>query len=186
MSWLKSFIFALTANNSVTTFESAFEENPDLVQTTEIGLSNSGTNLIWYFLSFLLILLVAVWGIRLMAGKMGRIGGRHLKLMESLYLGPNRGVHLVRVANRVFLIGLADRYMELLAEISDPEVIAEAEKQSSAAKENDGFPFSKDFSFYLQRFLRTKENQPVGPGSSRLQDELTKFKGFRDKGEEDV
>jgi flagellar biogenesis protein FliO len=186
MNWLKSFIFAVAANNSVATFESAFEENTDVVQTTEIGLSNNGTNLIWYLLSFLLILFVAVWGIRWMAGKMGRIGGRHLKLMESLYLGPNRGVHLVRVANRVFLIGLADRYMELLAEINDPEVIAEAEEQASAAKERDGFPSYKDFSFYLQRVLRTKENQPDRSGSSRLQDELTKFKGFRDKGEEDV
>lgn len=181
MRWLQSFALALAANNSITTFESAFEENPDIAQTAEIGLNNSGANLVWYLLSFLVVLFLVVLGIKWMAGKTGRIGGRHLKLMESLYLGPNRGVHMIRVANRVFLIGMADRYMELLAEITDPEVIAEAEREASAAKQKDGFPSYKDFSFYLQRILRIKTNKPDGSGSSRLQDELTKFKGFRDR-----
>lgn len=104
-----------------------------------------------------------------------------MKLMESLYLGPNRGVHMIRVANRVFLIGMADRHMELLAEITAPEVIAEAEREASAAQQKDGIPSYKDFSFYLQRILRMKNNKPDTSGSSRVQDELTKFKGFRDR-----
>ncbi|HEY8344814.1 MAG TPA: flagellar biosynthetic protein FliO [Bacillota bacterium] len=181
MSWLQSFAFTLAANNSLSTFESAFEENPDLARTPEIGLHNSSANLIWYLLSFLVVLSLVVLGIRWMAGKTGRIGGRYLKLMESLYLGPNRGIHLIRAANRVFLIGMADRHMELLAEITDPEVIAEAEREASADKEKDGFPSYKDFSFYLQRILRMKNKKPDPTGSSRLQDELTKFKGFRDR-----
>src|SRR5690554_7994279 len=116
---LKSFILALSANTStISAFEETMEDQISQGSLTEIGTSSNPVSLIWYFLSFIIILLLAAWGIKWMAGKMGRIRGKHLKLVESLYLGPNRGLHLIRVGNRLFLIGLADRYIELLAEIN--------------------------------------------------------------------
>jgi len=185
---LKSLILALSANtSSISAFEETMEEqiiNPGSL--TEIGTSSNPVSLIWYFLSFIIILLLAAWGIKWMAGKMGRIRGKHLKLVESLYLGPNRGLHLIRVGNRLFLIGLADRYIELLAEINDLETLVETEEEALTASQSPGHPVYKDFSHYLQRILRVKENNVGTNTGSRLENELKRFKDFRGKqGEKD-
>lgn len=122
-------------------------------------------NYLLYILSFLSVLVLAAWGTRWLMGKMGRMGGRYLKLIDSIHLGPNRGIHLVRVANRLFLVGLSDRSLGLLAEISDSDLLGEITREEKhTSKQLSGV--YKDFSYHLQRFMKTP-----GPGETAKEDE---------------
>lgn len=51
----------------------------------------------------------------------GHYQGRHLKVMESVTLGPNQRLALVKASDRVLLVGFGDRSMALLAEFGESE-----------------------------------------------------------------
>jgi flagellar biosynthetic protein FliO len=82
------------------------------------------------------LVLVAIWAavmamrwyVRRMNGEIG--GARQLQVLESRALGPNRSLHLVRLADRAVLLGVtADRINALLT-VDDP---AEVERMVAAA-----------------------------------------------------
>ena len=63
-------------------------------------------------------------------------GGR---VLENLPLGPNRSVCVVKIAGRVFLLGVTENNITLLSEITDDETIENLQENAPA----DIFP--KDF-----------------------------------------
>ncbi len=82
------------------------------------------------------LVLVAIWAavvamrwyVRRMNGEVG--GARQLQVLESRALGPNRSLHLVRLADRAVLLGVtADRINALLT-VDDP---AEVQRMVTAA-----------------------------------------------------
>lgn len=82
------------------------------------------------------LVLVAIWAavmamrwyVRRMNGEVG--GARQLQVLESRALGPNRSLHLVRLADRAVLLGVtADRINALLT-VDDP---VEVERMVAAA-----------------------------------------------------
>lgn len=145
-----------------------------------------GLNYFLYFFSFILVLFLAVWGSRLVA-RMGRMGGRYLRLVDSLYFGANRGLHLVQVAGRLFLVGYSERYLRMLTEIEDPAFLAEVQKEGKGGAfgrlptKRKGF---LDFSHYLQNFQRITpvpvEEKEVGEGlQQKLGDKLNELRDRR-------
>lgn len=82
------------------------------------------------------LVLVAIWAavmamrwyVRRMNGEIG--GAKQLQVLESRALGPNRSLHLVRLADRAVLLGVtADRINALLT-VDDPD---EVERMVAAA-----------------------------------------------------
>jgi len=79
--------------------------------------------------ALLVVVPAAYLSTRLLGGRMrGRRGGV-LKLVDSLPLGPQRGLHLVQVGERLFLIGSSERQISLLAEMdqTSPVRLADGE-----------------------------------------------------------
>ena len=68
-------------------------------------------------------------------------GGR---VLENLTLGPNRSVCVVKIAGRVFLLGVTENNITLLSEITDDE---EIETLQENAPENG---FVKDFGTFSE------------------------------------
>lgn len=137
---------------------------------------------ILYIVTFLVVLLAAAWLVRWLAGKAGKMRGRHIKVMDSTYLGPNRGLYLVLVAGRLFLIGLADRYIQLLAEIDNPAFLEKVTKKGAG----DSFPDHSGFSHYLQGFLAPEKGRKQGEtdAAEKVREMITEFKRHR-YGQED-
>jgi|GEM_PF-589046 len=140
---------------------------------------------ILYIVAFLALLLVVAWLVRWLAGKTGKMRGRYIKVLDSTYLGPNRGLYLVLVAGRLFLIGLADRYVQLLAEIDEPGFL------DKVTKKGDESPFQHNtgFSHYLQGFLSTdrgksRKEAETEPVAEKVREKITEFKNHR-SGRED-
>src|SRR5690554_6833304 len=82
-----------------------------------------------YILAFLGVLLFVAWLTRWLAGKTGKMRGRYLNVIDSMSLGTNRDLYLVLLADRLFLIGTADRSVRLLAEIDEPGFVDELIKK---------------------------------------------------------
>ena len=68
-------------------------------------------------------------------------GGR---VLENLPLGPNRSVCVIKIAGRVFLLGVTEHNITLLSEITDDEAIEDLQENAPA----DIFP--KDFGSFSE------------------------------------
>ncbi|MPZ98551.1 MAG: flagellar biosynthetic protein FliO [Dehalococcoidia bacterium] len=75
----------------------------------------------------LAVIWVAVLGMRWYVRRMSGEGGgstRHLQILETRALGPNRALHLVRLGDRAVLIGVTPERINQLMEIDDGEEVA--------------------------------------------------------------
>jgi flagellar biogenesis protein FliO len=62
-----------------------------------------------------------------------KVGGGVLRVVESAALAPNRGLHIVAVGNRAFLVGSTPEQFSVLGEVSDVAQVAELVKEADAS-----------------------------------------------------
>ena len=81
---------------------------------------------IWGTLGAITALIVVVglayWTTRFLAGRFGAGQAKHLKVAESLFLGPNRHLYLLLVNDKVLLLGGSEHGISLIQEIDDPQL----------------------------------------------------------------
>jgi flagellar biogenesis protein FliO len=143
-----------------------------------------GDNLLFVFLTFAAVIVAAAYGTKWVAGRFGGVQGRILRIAESAFLGPNRGLHLVLVGKKLFLIGQSEREMNLLAELDDEELVTQAEK-GMLQRSNAG---PSTFKHYLQKFMvKDEQNTGVSVGTAeRLLDQLSRVRRRKERGGKDV
>lgn len=151
-----------------------------------IGDGAFGSEYIIIILAFLGVLLFFAWLTRWLAGKAGKMRGRYLSIIDSLSLGPNRGLYLVLLVDRLFLIGTADRSVNLVAEIDEPGLVDEV------IKKGEGSPFQHNRGFlqYLQRVIapgegREEEEGDPGPTVRKIRAKISELRKNSDKREDD-
>ncbi|NLY88910.1 MAG: flagellar biosynthetic protein FliO [Firmicutes bacterium] len=145
-----------------------------------------GGEFIIIILAFFGVLLFAAWLTRWLAGKAGKMRGRYLSIVDSLSLGPNRGLYLILLVDRLFLVGTADRSVHLVAEINEPGLVDEVRKKG----EGSPFQHNKGFFQYLQRAIapgegRVDEAGDAGPTVRKIQAKISELKKNQYKREED-
>ncbi len=77
----------------------------------------------------LAVVLLVIWGLSLVLKRFVQVKGlagssENLKVLYTLSLTPTRTLYLVRLADRVLLIGAGEGGLRTLAEISDPEEVS--------------------------------------------------------------
>jgi len=143
---------------------------------------NSG-QWVWALFSLVIVVALAYWATKFLAGKFGVSGAKHLKVAESLFLGPNRHLYLLLVNQKVILIGSTEHGINLLQEIDDPEFYNELER---TAEKNQTLPVDK-FSGLIGPILKGLNPRGVGePGvidtKQRLQEGLAKIRSWKTRG----
>ncbi len=78
-----------------------------------------------FVMAFAAVLLLAGWVSRWLAVQSRGARGGALAVVGAVGLGGARQVCLVRVGRRVLVLGIADKHVELLCSITDPQEIAE-------------------------------------------------------------
>lgn len=75
----------------------------------------------------LCLILVLAWGmIRIFGGNMrGRMQGRYIRVLDEIVLGPNRGMAVVEVGGKAFIVGITEHQISVLGELDDSRVIEE-------------------------------------------------------------
>jgi flagellar protein FliO/FliZ len=98
----------------------------------------------------------------------------HMKVLESVNLGPNRSVHLVRVGEKVLVVGSTPEQVNTLGEIDDPALRDELLHERS--------PFS--FNAQLNDALKREEIEPadltgnVRGGAKHIWDRVREIRGL--------
>jgi len=63
--------------------------------------------------------------------QIGNLGADNLKVLTSLHLQPKKAVYLVKVFNKVMLVGVSDNSIAALGEITDSEALQKLEAAES-------------------------------------------------------
>lgn len=151
-------------------------------EPADVGFNVSGWNgsvflqVLFYIFCLLAVLFLASKAVRWLGGKVGGKRNHYMKVVESLYLGPNRSIHLVLICNQLFLISNADRSLKLLATIEDSATIDELVKENfSAQKENST---QKSFSEFLKKFIEASSDEESGldSASHKIEEQLVEIK----------
>ena len=108
--------------------------------TPEVQVGGSGQvwkvvfQLVQFALLFGIVLVLAYVSSRFLGRRLASGGsGRHIRLLDQLPLGPNRGLFLVAVAGKVLVVGLAEGGVNLICEIQDPETVRSLVENAGSA-----------------------------------------------------
>jgi len=73
-------------------------------------------------LGFVLLL---AWGVFRLFGRnmRTRLQGRYMRVLDEISLGPNRGIVVVEVGGKAFIIGITDHQISMLGELTDAGLI---------------------------------------------------------------
>jgi flagellar protein FliO/FliZ len=88
----------------------------------------SSTGILWQTLSSVLVILVlgavGMVAVKRFLPRLGRPfgGGRTVRVLETVPLGPRRSVHLLQVGGRKILVGDSQNNISMLADITDAYV----------------------------------------------------------------
>ena len=142
--------------------------------------------LLFYLICFIVVLFLAFRVTRWLGGKVGGRSGHHLRLVETLYLGPNRSLHLVLVGRQLFLVAAAERSLTLLEEIKDVDLIMKLQEQTASATAGTERGERKSFADQLKKILEG-ENARKEPAASpeklssaqRIEERLMKYRTHR-------
>ena len=139
--------------------------------------------LAFYLLCFAVVLFLAYKLTRWLGGKIGGRSSHYLGLVETLYMGPNRSLHLVRVGKQLFLVASAERSLTLLTEITDLELLMKLQEEVISAPVEAEQGATKGFADYLKKLLESgatqKEPTPgreVHNSAQRIEERLMKFR----------
>lgn len=134
-----------------------------------------------------IVLAIAYGSLYILRGVMARQGmapgrQRHLRVLESASLGPNRSVHVVRVGEKVMVVGSTPEQVTMLAEVDDVETLRQlnAEREAgsfqsrlSGALSNDSTAAGPDEASLAGQ---------VRGSAKRLWDQVQDLRDFRGRG----
>ena len=143
---------------------------------------NSG-QWIWALLSLVIVVVLAYWATRFLAGKFGVSQTGHLKVAESLFLGPNRHLYLLLVNGKVLLLGSTEHGLSLLKEFDDLQFYEELKKTAATNQVIPAGGFA-DLLNPLIKGMNPRGTIEAGFASSkqRMQDGLEKIRSWKDRG----
>ena len=164
-----------------------------VVEKTDPVIATAGNTFAFLQIIFYLICLVAVLFLasratRWLGGKVGGVRGRYMRVIETLYLGPNRSLYLITVCNRLLLISTAERNINLVMEINDPAVLSKIMEENTLSADSNGKGQTpKSFSDYMKKLLdASKVDGTTGidragadSSSHRIEERLMKFRTHR-------
>lgn len=137
-----------------------------------------------YFKVFigLLIVIVVIWGLSLLLKRFVNIRGmagsaESLKVIHTINLTPTRILYLVRLGDRLLLIGGAEGGLRTLAEISDPEEVSLILKEVEFKGNFDLNPFKTKLDGLMGEDDRDPQiNEDIGVRQRKLDGMLDRLK----------
>ncbi|MCL1924781.1 MAG: flagellar biosynthetic protein FliO [Defluviitaleaceae bacterium] len=114
-----------------------------LALTPALGFSN----VIMLLFSLAFVIVLAIYVTKLVAGAKLRGFGKNLKIIESIGVGQNNSVLLLKVGEKYILIGTGKDSVNLLCNIDEHDIVLEERQQTP------------DFKNMLNNFIRGNKNE---------------------------
>ncbi len=149
----------------------------------DVGPEFSSGQWIWSLFSLIIVVALAYWATKFLAGRFGLSQARHIKVAESLFLGPNRHLYLLLVDGKVLLVGSAEHGINLIKEFDDGEFYEELLKSAETGQNTPTGRFAGMISPALNN-LYSGETVEAGLSNSRqrLQEGLEKVRSWKMRG----
>lgn len=125
ISWLLIIVAGIFLLPAVMSSETAQAAETAATVAADKGDNNLkpefGGQWIWALLSLVFVTFLAYWSTKLLAGKLGNTQAKHIKVAESLCLGPNRHLYLLLINKKVMLVGSSEHSLNLLKEFPEAD-----------------------------------------------------------------
>ena len=155
----------------------------------EVPPNFSGLQWIWALFSLVIVLGIAYWVTKKMAGKLGYAQAKHLKVAESLFLGPNRHLYLLLFHGKILLVSSTEGGIQLIKELDDPQLYEELQKNAPAEQPVLGgklpemlHSFQKVLTAAIQPPESGEDDSAVRAARQKLLDGLERIKRWNMKG----
>lgn len=127
-----------------------------LAGSVESGMYQSGD--LWgaalrLLVAMAIVVPLAYFAARLFSRRAAGAGGRVLKVLEAVPLGPNRGIYLVEAGDRILVLGMTPEQVNLLTEWSDPDCVERIKREAIGGKDP---AFSHALGDAIARFRKAK------------------------------
>ena len=111
------------ANTPAKQAATAYWEYGDANQPASLPPQNSSTGealrtLMISIVSLIVIGTAAIYAAKKWLPKISGAKGRHIAVMESVQLAPNRAVHLIQIGSQRFLLGSSNESVRMLADVT--------------------------------------------------------------------
>jgi len=121
--------FICSAQSDANESTKSLFDNPGSLYNNQPNLTvgpagNPGTGEL-FFKMILMVLLVVVFGViatylsKKVLPRFTHLPGKKIRVIETVYLGPRKAVHLLKIGNRQFLIGSTNENITRLADVTD-------------------------------------------------------------------
>lgn len=149
----------------------------------EIGPEFSGGQWVWSLFSLIIVVVLAFWATKFLAGRFGLSQAKHIKVAESLFLGPNRHLYLLLVNGKVLLVGSAEHGIDLIKEFDDEQFYKELLESAEITPKKPTGRFAEMILPVLNG-LNSGETVDTGLTNSkqRLQEGLEKIRSWKMRG----
>jgi flagellar biogenesis protein FliO len=150
---------------------------------TDIGPEFGGGQWIWSLFSLIIVVALAYWATKFLAGRVGLSQARHIKVAESLLLGPNRHLYLLLVDGKVLLVGSTEHGISLIKEFEDNQFHEELLKSVETGQNTPTGRFANMIVPVLNN-MNSRESMDNGLSDSkqRLQERLEKLRSWKLRG----
>ena len=145
------------------------EETPAAVQEKERAYKPTNSKDVMV-LSFKIMLYIAILSMLLYFGikafKKGSMGRnmssfhKSLEVMESVHLGPHKTVSLVKVLNRVLVVGVTEKAINLLTVIEDEAALKQIKTNNQETASGVAGSFSNSVNGFLAKFKKDDNGKP--------------------------
>lgn len=116
-----------------------------------------------------------------------------IELIDSLYIGPNRGIHVAEIAGKIVVLGATEQSISFLFEIDDEETIEQVRgyRVGTVSKGDSAGSFASQLKLFLPNGdtrLKNKKNYSNLSDDDFLKHQLQKLQKIRtshEKGDHD-
>lgn len=110
------------ANTSAKTVNPSNWAVSEANQSTVLPQNSSTSEAVRTLMISIVVLIVigtaAIYAAKKWLPKVGMAKGKHIAVMESVQLAPNRAVHLIQIGSQRFLLGSANESVRMLADVT--------------------------------------------------------------------
>ena len=102
-------------------------------------------------LGFFAVLFIAYLATKFLGPKMSHMGAsKHIRIIDSVFLGNDKSVCIIQVGERFFLIGVTNHHIGDISEIQEAELVPLTVQKNNA--------FNSLFEVYIRKFRQNPED----------------------------
>lgn len=163
-------------------------ETPDFTYREEKPISYNPTRAFLTAIFYLILIIIFIYVVVLILkvlfsrrGVVSLISPSLIKILESSFIAPHASIHIVEIVGKIFIIGVSERSISLLSEITEEENVSLIRQAKSSHPS-----FQKQLTDFISKFSHRDEkkessNSTFKEGKEYLEEKLKQLKNLKEE-----